>query len=104
MSYKYFECGCLSRDHLIRAYLDEDDTREEPLDLIGLDFVLRIGPDWMDGRWNRLKWRLKTAFKILFGIKVVFRECWEIPLGIDKRVQKLVEFLQTAIDNVERKP
>lgn len=105
MSFKYFECGCNSRDHLIRAYLDEDDTREEPLDLIGLDFVLRIGPDWMGGRWNRLKWRLKTAFKILVGIEVEVNETWEIPLGMDdKRVGKLAEFLQTAIDNVERKP
>ncbi len=99
---KYFECGCHSRDHLIRAYLDTDDNRENPLDLIGLDFVLRIGPDWSGGGWARMKWRVKTALKILAGIEVEINETWEIPLGVDdNRVRRLADFLLKA---VEEKP
>lgn len=98
MSMEYFECGCNSQDHLLRAYFDKDDDRKEPLDLIGLDFILRIGPDWMGGWWNRIKWRVQTALKILVGIEVEVNETWEIPLGMDdERVKGLAEFLLKAV-------
>lgn len=76
---EFFECDCHDRDHLIRAEYSEfisnykDGTFHVDRDL-NIQFVVYTG-DWeYDGmkdnfikrKWNRLRWRIKKATRILF--------------------------------------
>jgi len=82
---QHFECGCGSRDHLIRA---ECYDGEEGGNIVSLYFVTRIGPCNFVSAYKRV-W---AGIKIMFGCLVKMENDWSVPEK-DPQLRELGEFI-----------